>query len=159
MILEISNWSILKEALSEASFTKRVLENILEKHFFEYNFSSLGIIFVSEQYIRDINNQYRGVDSVTDVLSFGLGTKPFMGEVYICPQYIKNNIHPDYLKEEIIRDIIHGILHIVGYDHKGEFSERNIQEEMFVKQEDILHNILDEINNRPGESREKIPKE
>lgn len=82
-----------------------------------------------------------------------------MGEVYICPQYIKNKIHPDYLKEEIIRDIVHGVLHILGYDHKGEFSEKNIQDEMFVKQEDILHNILDEINNRSGESREKISKE
>ncbi len=89
MILEISNWSILKKALPEASFTKRVLENILEKHFFEYNFSSLGIIFVSEPYIRDINNQYRGVDSVTDVLSFGLGIKPFMGRCIFAPNILR----------------------------------------------------------------------
>ncbi|HPQ79237.1 MAG TPA: rRNA maturation RNase YbeY [Candidatus Dojkabacteria bacterium] len=159
MILEISNWDTLKKVFSKAPFSKEEFERVLEKHFFEYNFYSLGIIFVSARYIQALNRQYRGVDSVTDVLSFNIEHEPLVGEVYICPEYIKKNTHTDFLKEEVIRDIIHGILHIVGYDHKGEFSERNIQEEMFVKQEDILHNILDEINNRSGESRGKIPKE
>lgn len=153
MKLEISNWSILKKLYPELVLTKAILRELIERHFFEYNFSSLGIIFVSEEYIHRLNKQYRGVDSVTDVLSFNLSLEPLIGEVYLCPEYILRNFSNKKFQEEILRDIIHGILHISGFDHIGEFSEKNKKEEMFVKQEDILQNILNEINNRTGQPR------
>jgi len=153
MKVEISNWSLLKKLYPELVFSQPMLEKLIETHFFEYNFSSLGIIFVSEEYIHRLNKQYRGVDSVTDVLSFSLSLEPLMGEVYVCPKYILRNFSNEKFQEEILRDIIHGILHIAGFDHIGEFSEKNKKEKMFVKQEDILQNILNEINNRTGQPR------
>ena len=153
MLVEISNWNTLKKLYPKLSFSSSDLEKILKKHFSEYNISSVGIIFTSKEYIQDLNMQYRGIDSVTDVLSFTLDTKPLVGEVYICPKYILENIPVENLQEEILRNIVHGILHILGYDHVGEFTKGNEKEEMFVKQENILQNILNEINNRAGQSR------
>lgn len=153
MKVDISNWTFLKKSFPELTLSQSILESLLKKYFSEYNFSSLGIIFVSEEYIHRLNRQYRGVNSVTDVLSFNLTPKPLVGEVYLCPQYILKNFPKINFQEEILRDIIHGILHISGDDHVGEFSEKNKKEEMFVKQEDILQNILNEINNRTGKPR------
>lgn len=153
MKVDISNWTFLKKSFSELTLSQSILESLLKKYFSEYNFSSLGIIFVSEEYIHRLNKQYRGVDSVTDVLSFSLSLEPLVGEVYLCPEYILRNFSNEKFQEEILRDIIHGILHISGFDHIGEFSEKNKKEEMFVKQEDILQNILNEINNRTGKPR------
>jgi probable rRNA maturation factor len=92
--------------------------------------------------------QYRGIDSVTDVLSFTLNTKPLVGEVYICPKYILENIPVEKFQEEILRNIVHGILHILGYDHVGEFTKENEKEEMFVKQEEILREIWYNVNRK-----------
>lgn len=148
MKIEISNWNILKKLFPKLSFSSFDLEETIKKHFFEYNISNVGIIFTSKQYIQNLNIQYRNVDSVTDVLSFTLDPKPLVGEVYVCPEYILETIPIEKFQEEILRNIVHGILHISGYDHLGEFTEGNEKEEMFVKQEDILQNILNEINNR-----------
>ncbi len=148
MLVEISNWNTLKKLYPKLSFSLSDLEKTLKKHFSEYNISSVGIIFVSEEYIQGLNMQYRGVDTVTDVLSFLLDTKPLVGEVYICPKYVLENIPVEKFQEEILRNIIHGILHILGYDHVGEFTKENEKEEMFVKQEEILREIWYNVNRK-----------
>lgn len=115
----------------------------LENEFSEYKSSQVNIIFVDSDYIRSLNSQYREMNSVTDVLSFNIDAEELLGEVYICPEYIKTT-HPEYdQKEETLRLIIHGILHLIGYDHKVELTDQTKNtEEMFVKQEQILQNIL-----------------
>jgi len=153
MLVEISNWNTLKKLFPSLTFSSSDIGETIKRVFSEYNISSVGIIFTSKGYIQDLNMQYRGIDSVTDVLSFALNTKPLVGEVYICPKYILENIPVENFQEEILRNIVHGILHILGYDHVGEFTKENEKEEMFVKQENILQNILNEINNRAGQSR------
>lgn len=111
----------------------------------------VNIIFVDKEYIRGLNNEFRKIDAVTDVLSFNIDSSDISGEVYICPEFVSENIDEEKYEEEIVRDIIHGVLHITGFDHKDKFTEGNQNlEEMFVKQEDILQNILNEINNRAG---------
>lgn len=153
MKLEIYNWEVLEKSFPKASFTAEVLKESLLKEFSVYNISSLSIIFVSKEYIQELNRDFRKKDSVTDVLSFVLDTEPLVGEVYVCPEFVKL----EYDEEEIIRDIVHGILHILGEDHTLEFTKENMSKEnMFVKQENILQNILDEINSRSGESRKNI---
>ncbi|MGI5897639.1 MAG: rRNA maturation RNase YbeY [Candidatus Dojkabacteria bacterium] len=148
MNLEIFNWSEYTKHSCNKAFTKKALLEILKKEFSVYNISSVNIIFVNEGYIRRLNKEFRKIDSVTDVLSFNLDSTSISGEVYICPKFILKNMETDKYDEEILRSIVHGILHIVGYDHKEKFAEENKNvEEMFVKQEDILQNILNEINN------------
>jgi len=87
---------------------------------------TINIIFTSTSEIKRLNREFRK-------------------KIYICPEYISKK----YPFEEVLRDILHGFLHLLGYEHVGHFSESlKSKEEMFVKQEDMLQNILDEVNNR-----------
>jgi probable rRNA maturation factor len=148
MLVEISNWNTLKKLFPSLTFSSSDIGETIKRVFSEYNISSVGIIFTSKEYIQDLNMQYRGIDSVTDVLSFTLNTEPLVGEVYICPKYILENIPIEKFQEEILRNIVHGILHILGYDHVGEFTKENEKEEMFVKQEEILREIWYNVNRK-----------
>ncbi len=113
----------------------------------------ISIVFTTENDIKELNKEFREKNSSTDVLSFVIEEKPLLGEIYVCPEYIQKN----YNEEEVLRDIVHGILHLLGDDHKGSFDPKSkVKENMFVKQENILENILYEINNRAGKSRKKI---
>ncbi len=151
MNVEIFNWSKFSKYCKSPSVTKKVLSEILLSEFSGYNISELSIIFVDEGYITTLNREFRNVDSVTDVLSFNIDTEPLVGEVYICPKFVNSNFTGEKYFEEIVRNIVHGFLHVLGFDHEGEFiSKYESKEEMFVKQEYILQNILNEISRRSG---------
>ncbi|MEO0234820.1 MAG: rRNA maturation RNase YbeY [candidate division WOR-3 bacterium] len=82
----------------------------------------VNFIFVDEHEIRMMNKKYRRIDKPTDVISFSLVEGKFtkysynmLGDVYICVEQIK----PD-TEKDILRRMIHGVLHLVGYDHKRE---------------------------------------
>ena len=145
MNLHIYNWNILRESFPKLSYTKELITDLLIRCFKEFKLKDINIVFVSSKDIKELNKEYREVDSITDVLSFQLEENPVKGEIYICPEYIVQQ----YDQYEIIRDIVHGILHLSGYDHISEFKpEDKDKEDMFVKQEDILQNITYEINSR-----------
>jgi probable rRNA maturation factor len=78
---------------------------------------SVSIAFVDQKEIKEINKRYRGKNKATDVLSFSetetknfLDDKNFLGEIVICFSEIKKN--------QIEKVLIHGILHLLGYDHE-----------------------------------------
>ena len=104
----------------------------------------INIVFVKQREIKKLNKEYRKVNSVTDVLSFLLDSK---GEVYICPKYVKRAFKDEEFNEEIVRLCIHGILHLLGYDHKGKFENGN-DEEMFDIQEEKVKKVLNLLNKR-----------
>ena len=104
----------------------------------------LSIIFVDEKTIQDLNKTYRGIDRVTDVISFALEDNPDMvgdfrvlGDIYICiPRMIEQS--KDYghsIKRELSFLVVHGLLHLLGYDHM----KKEDEEVMFKLQELILN--------------------
>jgi len=106
----------------------------------------VNIVFVKEEKIRELNKEYRSKNEVTDVLSFNIDSDTILGEIYVCPEYVINNIEKKKFKEEIIRLLIHGILHLQGLEHKREFDEVDYKEEpMYIKQEEILNKFLREM--------------
>jgi len=134
MKLEIFNWPNI-------SLLKSKVINSLKKEFYSFDISVINIVFVDEKEMQRLNKEYRNVDDVTDVLSFNLDTEGFLGEIYICPKYVKKTV--EKYEEEIIRLIVHGILHLLGFEHKTKLDNISKQkEDMFVKQEEILENIL-----------------
>ena len=136
MNLEIFNKEILDISIDE------YLPKI-EEQFVDHNIQNVSIIFVTSTFIQELNTKYRKVNNVTDVLSFNIDAKELLGEIYICPEYIKTTRPEMPFKEEILRLIIHGILHLIGYDHEVELTEETKNtEKMFVKQEQILENVL-----------------
>jgi probable rRNA maturation factor len=68
--------------------------------------------------MRELNKKYRRKDKATDVLSFQYGNS---GEVAICLKEVKKNAKKfkSTLNKELTRVLIHGILHVLGYSHKG----------------------------------------
>lgn len=104
-----------------------------------------SIIFVDSNEIQKINKEYRGMDKVTDVISFALeDTKDaidndirVLGDIYICiPRMLEQA--EDYghsIKRELSFLTVHGLLHLLGYDHMNKEEEKV----MFALQELILN--------------------
>ena len=113
------------------------LETSIISLFDKYSLREVSVIFVENSYIQNLNKEYRGKDEATDVLSFNLDEGE--GEIYLSLEYISQNTK-DFLME-VLRMIVHGLLHIVGYDHKTYFYEDNHDEEMYTIQEDYLSQI------------------
>ena len=104
-----------------------------------------NIIIVDNKYIHKLNKEYRGIDRPTDVISFALEDNEdliesdlrVLGDIYIsidkvyeqAKEYGHSNLR------EICFLMIHGFLHLLGYDHIKEEEEKV----MFAKQEEILN--------------------
>lgn len=87
--------------------------------------AELGIMFVGDQRMRGLNRRYRGKDCTTDVLAFAMREAPnssagLLGDVVIAvPTAVRQAKQGQRsLEEELIVLLIHGILHLCGYDHE-----------------------------------------
>jgi len=82
----------------------------------------LSIAFVSNKEIKKTNKIYRGIDKPTDVLSFGSLVKGGYAEIIISYEQAKKQAKDNKItiKQEVEKLLIHGLLHLVGYDHESE---------------------------------------
>ena len=135
MKLNIFNWEILKGTEVSFSLPIQAVKQGYREIFKGSKLENINVVFVQPKYIQRLNKQYRGVDLATDVLSFNIS--PDSGEIYICPAYVHKSFKGNDFEEEILRLIIHGTLHILGYDHKGSLNDSS-KEEMFKLQEDLI---------------------
>jgi probable rRNA maturation factor len=89
------------------------------------------IAFVSDRRIRELNRSFRGLDSVTDVLSFPAGADPFagsetnLGDIAISVDRAEQQAKDNDLEldQELGQLILHGLLHLCGYDHETDNGE------------------------------------
>ena len=93
---------------------------------------ALSVVFVGARRMRALNRDYRGRDSITDVLSFSYGEVtseevPFLGEIVISPEVAcRNAVRYGVSSEREIQKLLaHGILHLLGYDHETDKGEMN----------------------------------
>ncbi|MEK7658434.1 MAG: rRNA maturation RNase YbeY [Patescibacteria group bacterium] len=128
----------------------------------------ISLAFVNKKEMQKLNKKFRGKNKATDVLSFGLKDPPspkasdgqgkdYLGEIVICPEMVKpdksSKEHFDPLRQsfseasgpatipaerDLARVFVHGILHLLGYDH--EKSEREL--EIMEKKEKHYLSIL-----------------
>ena len=91
--------------------------------------SSATIAFVSDKTIRQLNRQFRGIDKATDVLSFPAddADKSNLGDIAISVDTAIAQAKENGLKfdEEVSQLILHGLLHLCGYDHETDDGEMN----------------------------------
>lgn len=91
--------------------------------------STATIAFVSDKAIRQLNRQFRGVDKATDVLSFPADDedKLNLGDIAISVETAARQAKENGLKfdEEVAQLILHGLLHLSGYDHEIDNGEMN----------------------------------
>lgn len=93
------------------------------------NGSSATIAFVSDKTIRQLNRQFRNVDKATDVLSFPADDtdKLNLGDIAISVDTAARQAKENGLTfdEEVAQLILHGLLHLSGYDHETDNGEMN----------------------------------
>jgi len=109
---------------------------------------SVSVVFVDDDEIRELNHRFRGVDAVTDVLSFqlGSGTDPwqgveqesYLGEIVIAFDRARSQAveYGHSLDREVMYLAVHGLLHLLGYDHvdkKERLQMRQVEERILGK--------------------------
>jgi rRNA maturation RNase YbeY len=109
---------------------KLFLEDIFKKE--KKKIQQLDYIFCSDEYLLQINQQFLQHDYYTDIITFDLSeTKSVTyGEIYISLDRVKDNaiqIKSSY-KTELLRVIIHGILHLCGYKDKTKAQKQEMRE-------------------------------
>ena len=91
--------------------------------------SAATIAFVSNQSIRRLNRRFRGVDKATDVLSFPAddADRLNLGDIAISVETAAKQAKENglTLDEEVAQLILHGLLHLCGYDHETDHGEMN----------------------------------
>lgn len=106
--------------------------------------AELSLTFVDDEEMEALNSDYRSKDGATDVLSFpcddaGAEDMPFLlGDIVIAPKYASGKFETasdEDLHETIRLLIVHGILHLLGYDHED--SEESAQA-MEAREQEIL---------------------
>ena len=117
----------------------------------------LSILFCNDAIIQELNKNYRNIDAATDVLSFENGEKftdedgvewLLAGDIAISLDTLKKNA--EYFEcdvdSELKRLLLHGFLHLNGYDHGEEHIEKGTAPtcDMLVLQEKVLEKLKDE---------------
>lgn len=102
----------------------------------------LNYIFCSDDYLLDMNKQYLGHNYFTDIITFNLSEKsaPVLGEIYISVDRVAENgrnLNVPF-KEEMLRVIFHGVLHLCGYKDKS----KKDSQEMRKKEDYYLRRYL-----------------
>lgn len=142
----MNNYDIInetKEEIKELEEIQKLVDFTLEYQ--NINNAVFNIIIVDEDKIQYLNKTYRNKDSVTDVISFALEdddtfvTTDFrvLGDIYICLKRAKDQSieYGHSFLREISFLTVHGLLHLLGYDHMEEDEEKI----MFNLQEMILN--------------------
>ena len=105
----------------------------------------LSIAFVSDRRIAALNRAHLGHGGATDVISFGFAPVKaggaVVGDVYIAPGVARRNAaeHGRSVREEVMRLVVHGVLHVVGHDHPSD--ETRYDSPMWRRQERLLRTL------------------
>lgn len=144
MSIQINYTGKLPSVVSK-KLIQRVIELTLQSSGSKKRFSEASVNMISDKKMKSLNKTYRGVDKTTDVLSFSTemtwGTKKAisneeLGDIFISIPQVKRqakSIGRD-LKTEFVLMVVHGTLHLLGYDHATDKDETK----MFRMQQDVL---------------------
>ena len=147
-----SEENILDNAMLEDLEKAAVL--CVEKEGLPADNAEISLTFVSKEEIRELNNQYRGIDNHTDVLSFPLiedfdfideDEEYMLGDVVICLEKAREQAeeygHSE--RREIVYLFVHSVCHLLGFDHM----EEDEKKEMRQREEEVM-TLLD-LERRP----------
>jgi probable rRNA maturation factor len=105
----------------------------------------ISITFVDRPEIARLNRTHLGHSGPTDVISFGFtratSADPVIGDIYICPEIGGENAKSrgGRVRDEIARLVVHGVLHVLGYDHPDD--EQREASDMWRRQERLVRRL------------------
>ena len=118
----------------------------LEKIKDDLSDKDIELIFTNSSDIQEINKNFRAIDKPTDVLSFPLDFMPGLplGSVVINIDFAKNEAEKlgHSLDEEITLLFIHGLLHLLGFDHESDSGEMREKEEELIKKYNLPKSLI-----------------
>lgn len=134
---------ILLDNKTDTKIDLKKLENIC--NFLEIA-KDVELIVTTNSNIQEYNREYRGVDKATDVLSFPLENIPHMplGTIIISIDKVKevaNNLKHS-IDDEITLLFIHGLLHLLGYDHEIDNGEMRKVERELINQFELPNSLI-----------------
>ncbi len=96
--------------------TKEVISIVLSEH--GHSKANISIVLIDDDSLRKMKKKYFGEDLYTDIISFNIEENPFEGELYISYDRVKSNAieFSEKYHIELKRVIIHGLLHLCGYN-------------------------------------------
>ncbi len=127
----------LKNKLSVRRWLKFVAESEIRK------IGNVSIIFCSDNYILDINLKYLQHDYFTDIITFNYNEGDYIsGDLFISVDSVKENsvMYGTEFIDELHRVIVHGILHLIGYDDHSEEDQKLMRskEDYYLAQRDFV---------------------
>lgn len=104
--------------------------------------AEISVTFLDDAAIATLNVEWLDRQGPTDVISFGLGSDPLVADIYVSVESARRNaarygVGP---REELLRLVVHGVLHAAGYDHPED--ETRGSSEMFDLQERVVALLL-----------------
>ncbi|HOK00538.1 MAG TPA: rRNA maturation RNase YbeY [Candidatus Pacearchaeota archaeon] len=125
-MIEINN-------LTDFKIDKKFFRNIAQKILLEENKKNktFSVAFLSKDDIKKLNKKFRNKNKPTDILSFKIEEGDYLGEIIICPEIVKENAktNKESFKNEMKNIFIHGVLHLLDYEHEKSRKEAKIMEE------------------------------
>jgi probable rRNA maturation factor len=106
----------------------------------------IEFILTNNEEIHEINLTTRGIDKPTDVLSFPYEEMPNtpLGSIVISADFVelKSQEYNHSFQDELSLLFIHGLLHLVGYDHEVDSGEHRTKEEELIKQFNLPNSLI-----------------
>ena len=133
----------VEEKIEELEIVKKVLESAIIKE--KLDNVSFNVIIVNNEFIHELNRDYRNIDRETDVITFALedentiiipNNERILGDIYISIDKARSQAkeYGHSLLRELSFLAVHGFYHLLGYDHMTPEDEKV----MFTKQEEVL---------------------
>ena len=123
-------------------FFMKIAEAVFDYLNNKENQYEISLLITNDETIHLLNKEYRQKDKPTDVLSFPMEDEVMLGDIVISLDTAKNQAQEREigLDREIAFLFIHGLLHLLGYDHETSAED---EKEMFALQEEILKKLID----------------
>lgn len=124
----------------DKQYIKEVVKKTLKFDSLTFNFEGteymeINVVFVDNKYIKRLNGKYLNRNYPTDVMAFSIKEEEMFGDIFVSVEQAKEQAREQKhtLKKELTLLVIHGILHLLGYNHLGEkesFTMRQTEEEI-----------------------------
>ncbi|MEK7525581.1 MAG: rRNA maturation RNase YbeY [Patescibacteria group bacterium] len=138
---------VFRNTTSDKSFNAQFFKDIIQRVFKALGKKSpnleISVSLVGEYKIRSLNRKFRKKNSVTDVLSFPLGEDALtgytsvrtLGDLFICMSYARTAARRESMpiEHKLQWLTVHGVLHLLGYDHERSAKEATVMERLEQK--------------------------
>lgn len=135
-----SNNFIITNSQRQFAISLPSVRSVLEYLFKDRGVSEMAVHFVGKKKIIELHKTFFDDPTPTDCITFPHEETPFLGEVFVCPEAAEEYIaeHGGSLEEEITLYVVHGYLHLLGYNDQTPEE----QKEMRMQEKKWMNNLV-----------------